>query len=626
MASLLSGLENRNGLLLSAGASQSSKISSPTTSRASGHLPSIREQGVAMAPNRMLGGQSRLAQGLDRDRGDLFGGLSSSSSRSPPVHYQGSTGGGSASISQRNFGTSSPSPGVAVPSSLLLGGNSGTSRAAHINPARPPERRSSVGGSTTSAFSSPSPRAAGLPHVDVRGAARGGGPLEIQMEIVEEEMPQQMSTASAVSQTSNMGRSMNMITSSTTRPTSPTTAPTPKIFTRKMIGLRNLGNTCFMNSILQCLMSVPPFVAYFKDRFSLSDINDATMSRGTHGQLAREFKAFLEEAAHARSMSALSPASLRNVMIKFAPQFQGFQQHDAHEALRFLLDGLHEDLNRVKRKPPYVELKERKGESLDEAAQRWWDYSWSCGNSVITDIFGGQFLQETHCGFCDHRSWAFDTFLDLSLPVPVGLRGGNGIRDITLTDCLREFTDRETLDVQDYKCENCKRAQRITKRMGIYKPPRVLVIHLKRFSWHSRRKIDATVHFPVTNLDIGEFVEQNGEFVERVNNTASRSNSLFLENPLRASSPTSGASSSGYHHSPNQINQKAGGKYAKNYIYDLCGVSQHVGSMGGGHYTACCRVGEHHWSSVSDSNVQSCSSENDAVDASAYVLFYVRRM
>jgi ubiquitin C-terminal hydrolase len=45
---------------------------------------------------------------------------------------------------------------------------------------------------------------------------------------------------------------------------------------------------------------------------------------------------------------------------KYAPRFNGFQQHDSQELLAFLLDGLHEDLNRVHDKP-YVELKDSDG-------------------------------------------------------------------------------------------------------------------------------------------------------------------------------------------------------------------------------------------------------------------------
>ena len=69
-------------------------------------------------------------------------------------------------------------------------------------------------------------------------------------------------------------------------------------------------------------------------------------------------------------------------------------------------------------KPKYVEMKDIKGEKCDEASQRWWAYSQGCGNSPISDIFGGQFFTETFCKKCSHRSWTFDEFLDVSLEIP----------------------------------------------------------------------------------------------------------------------------------------------------------------------------------------------------------------
>jgi len=340
---------------------------------------------------------------------------------------------------------------------------------------------------------------------------------------------------------------------------------------RNLVGLRNLGNTCFLNSSIQCLLSIPQLQTYFRERFSEADLNERTAP--LKGKLAREFSALLEEVRGSSSSrsAVLSPASLRNLIIRYAPQFSGYSQQDSHEALRFLLDGLHEDLNRVKSKPKYCEMKDIKGESVDDAALRWWRYSMSHGDSPINDIFGGQLLSETRCGMCGHKSWTFDVFLDLSLPIPA--RPGGMDAPVELTDCFRCFTEKENLDA-DYHCEACKARKGLTKRLTIYKPPRVLVVHLKRFSHSrfSREKLNTLVRFPTTNLDLSEYVEA--------------SNSVP--------------------------------------VYDLAAVSQHSGSMGGGHYTAACRVNSNEWANISDSHV-SATSERHIEDRSAYVLFYVRR-
>ncbi|CAD7923084.1 unnamed protein product [Amoebophrya sp. A120] len=341
-------------------------------------------------------------------------------------------------------------------------------------------------------------------------------------------------------------------------------------WSRTMIGLRNLGNTCFLNSSIQCLLSIPQLQAYFRERFTDGDLNDRTAP--LKGRLAREFHALLSDVHQSRAGAVLSPAGLRNLLIRHAPQFSGYQQQDSHEALRFLLDGLHEDLNRVRAKPKYQEMKDIKGESVDDAALRWWNYSMSHGNSPMTDIFGGQLMSETRCGTCGHKSWTFDVFLDLSLPIP-------HVRtdQVDLLDCFRSFTAVETLDA-DYKCENCKNRKNMSKRLTIYKPPRVMVVHMKRFSHSrfSREKLNTLVRFPTKQMDITEFCE--------------------------AATATRGQ-----------------------YVYDLAAVSQHSGSMGGGHYTAACRINGTDWASISDSSAQLMSERSVEGDRSAYVLFYVRR-
>ena len=99
-------------------------------------------------------------------------------------------------------------------------------------------------------------------------------------------------------------------------------------------------------------------------------------------------------------------------------QFAGFSQQDSDEMLTFVLDSLHEDLNRVKIKP-YSELKEKsEKETEEEASLRWWKNHIERENSIIVDLFHGQFKSVVKCPECDKVSTIYDPFMNLGLPIP----------------------------------------------------------------------------------------------------------------------------------------------------------------------------------------------------------------
>ena len=112
-----------------------------------------------------------------------------------------------------------------------------------------------------------------------------------------------------------------------------------------LTGIRNLGNTCFMNSVLQCLSSTDKLTRYFLNDEYKRDINRHN-ELGFKGQIADEF-AILVKAMWTGHCRSIAPKRFKHLIGQLNEQFLSYEQQDAQEFLLFLLDGLHEDLNRV---------------------------------------------------------------------------------------------------------------------------------------------------------------------------------------------------------------------------------------------------------------------------------------
>lgn len=280
------------------------------------------------------------------------------------------------------------------------------------------------------------------------------------------------------------------------------------------------------------------------------------------------------------SQTAFSPDSLFYAIWKIMPSFRGYQQQDAHEFMRYLLDHLHRELQ-YSRNGASHPVSPQDGVRLSTAEGR------CCINgtaSVVTSIFGGILQNEVNCLICGTESRKFDPFLDLSLDIPSQFRQKRSKDQepgpiCTLRDCLRSFTDLEELDETElYYCHKCKKRQKSTKKFWIQKLPKVLCLHLKRFHWTAflRNKVDTYVEFPLKGLDMRGYL-------------------LEPENSLPESC-----------------------------LYDLVAVVVHHGSgVGSGHYTA---YGSHEgrWYHFNDSTV-TLTNEDAVRKAKAYILFYVER-
>ncbi|XP_011070400.1 ubiquitin carboxyl-terminal hydrolase 10 [Sesamum indicum] len=181
-----------------------------------------------------------------------------------------------------------------------------------------------------------------------------------------------------------------------------------------LAGLQNLGNTCFMNSALQCLVHTPHLAQYFLQDYS-DEINRQN-PLGMHGELALAFGDLLRK-LWSSGRTPVAPRAFKGKLARFAPQFSGYNQHDSQELLAFLLDGLHEDLNRVKQKP-YIETKDYDGRPDEEVADEFWRYHKARNDSIIVDICQGQYKSTLVCPVCNKISITFDPFMYLSLPLP----------------------------------------------------------------------------------------------------------------------------------------------------------------------------------------------------------------
>ncbi|XP_024420364.1 ubiquitin carboxyl-terminal hydrolase 22 [Desmodus rotundus] len=356
-----------------------------------------------------------------------------------------------------------------------------------------------------------------------------------------------------------------------------------KITSNCTIGLRgliNLGNTCFMNCIVQALTHTPLLRDFF-----LSDRHRCEM-QSPSSCLVCEMSSLFQE-FYSGHRSPHIPYKLLHLVWTHARHLAGYEQQDAHEFLIAALDVLHRHC---------------KGDDNGKKANN----PNHC-NCIIDQIFTGGLQSDVTCQVCHGVSTTIDPFWDISLDLPgsstpfwplsPGSEGSvvNGDSHMsgttTLTDCLRRFTRPEHLGSSaKIKCSGCHSYQESTKQLTMKKLPIVACFHLKRFE-HSaklRRKITTYVSFPLV-LDMTPFMASSKE---------SRMNGQY---------------------------QQPADSLSNDNKYSLFAVVNHQGTLESGHYTSFIRQHKDQWFKCDDAIITKASIE-DVLDSEGYLLFYHKQV
>jgi len=419
-------------------------------------------------------------------------------------------------------------------------------------------------------------------------------------------------------------------------------------FTSSPVGLANLGNTCYMNSALQCLAHAKPLTQFFLDTL-MQDVSEDDKSVDsewnqfyTIGTVTGAYADVLKNLWLSKQTSYYSnsfrPSHIKDIIGLQASRFATYEQQDAQEFMTYLL----EEINK--------ELKEKNG---------------SESSTIIEELFFGKIQSTIICLECQHEvkttnpisflplplnqqgcifnikfiakdgdsdfatvsvpengqvksiikaflescpsyslyrtitPMANDEQLNLEMPLSqlstreIVLieqddfmlsssydRYDRNSKKLTLEGCLREFCSLENLE-EPCLCqqETCKKHTKATKKLEFCSLPPILIIQFKRFSHENdlRQKIETFVEYPTNGLDLSSFL-------------------------------------------PSTSSEEA--------IYDLFAVSNHTGSIYGGHYIAYARHeanGRTEWYKFDDSYVTSFCLESEIVSKDAYLLFYIKK-
>ncbi|KAG4089138.1 cysteine proteinase [Neocallimastix lanati (nom. inval.)] len=240
-------------------------------------------------------------------------------------------------------------------------------------------------------------------------------------------------------------------------------------------GLRNLGNTCFLNSVLQCLTYTPPLTNILLASEHGRKCNYQRNSKNQQFCMMCELEKHVAMALGSGKGSVV-PRSIASRIKNIAKHMRIGRQEDAHEFLRFVIEGLQNSVLRG-----YEKLDNRIKET-----------------NMIYQIFGGYLRSQVKCLECKYNSNTYDPCLDISLDI----KGCDSVKR-----ALELFVKPEILSKGNkYKCSRCKKLTNAQKQITIYQAPMVLTIQLKRFdftrSFYGGGKIGKIVSFDeVLNLN-----------------------------------------------------------------------------------------------------------------------------
>jgi len=327
-------------------------------------------------------------------------------------------------------------------------------------------------------------------------------------------------------------------------------------------GLDNIGNTCFMNTALQCINAVKYFVGYFLSNQYNEDLNLRKKEVEFVESYANFLKTFWSENCQVR------PQKLKAVMGKFYDPYAGFRQNDSAECYCKILELLHEGLSY---KVEIISVDNGKPKNLMDRVNMMaiesWRKRYKDDFSIPLKLFYGQYWSRVKCMECGNVSHNFDPFGIVNLPV--------SSKTNTLEDCINYYVLSENME-EDNKinCEKCEKKCNGKKKNTIWKLPPILTIAFNRFDDYGN-KINKRVEFPINRVKFGDLVERQSD---------------------------------------------------KKSFYDLVAIANHSGGLNGGHYWAYTKGTNGKWYEYNDTHITEISEESLVSPTAYYLVYMKRHL
>ena len=332
-----------------------------------------------------------------------------------------------------------------------------------------------------------------------------------------------------------------------------------------LTGLANLGNTCFINSTIQCLSHT-----YELNNFLNKETYKKRLNKIPESLLLIEWDKLRQlmwsENCIIKPSGFLS-AIHKVANVKDRDIFTGWAQNDLTEFMNFLFTSFHESIKRE------VEMNirgniENSTDKLAKTCYTMMKNMYSKEYSEMLKMFYGIHVSQIKSLESEYTNTIPEPFFSLQIPIPEK-------ENKTLIDCMDLYTIKEKLsDDEKILNEKTDKREEATKQILFWNLPNILIITLKRFS-NDNTKNDDVIDFPIENLNLSKYVV-------------------------------------GYNN--------------KSYIYDLYGICNHIGGVNGGHYYSFVKNANGKWYNFNDTNVSEIKNVEQLKTNKAYCFFYRKKI